>query len=619
MVDWIPLKRWLFTTNHKDIGILYLFTSLYFFVTAGLFALTFRFQLAIPSNTFLQPDEYNQLVTTHGLLMLLWVITPLGAAFANYFVPIQIGARDMAFPRLNALSYWVYLASGMLALSSFFAGGGTADWGWTTYAPLNTVEFSPAVYVLLLPGFAIVGDLFSTFSRRPLYAKKIIIACLAIASILSFTVWAHHMFMTGISQSLLEAFNVTTELISIPFAIIVIAYILTLRGGSIRFTTPMLFAVGSLGLFIIGGVTGVFNSSVALDTAFRGTFWVVGHFHYTIVGGGLTGLFGGLYYWFPKITGRMYNERLGKIHFAVYMIGFNLLYFPMHLLYDMPRRIFTYDASTGWGPLNLLITIGGFTFGISQLIMFGNLLWSARRGPAADKDPWGGYSLEWGVPSPPPEFNFPEGVPVISASGVTFRPLTRAMANGGQAMADGGHANGGHAYVSHEDEFGEEHWSHWPIVVAAGAGIALWGLLMGLPALFLGTGVLAAALVGWGRESLRGRSEVPVEATGEKWPFDRLENLSLGMWIFVFGEIAFFGTLFGAFVFLRMNSPLTGFVWPRPGEVHNIFWGGFNTIVLLTSGLTMVFALTFARRGSYRGLQASLVATFALGVFFMVN
>src|SRR5947209_8361149 len=580
MVDWHPLKRWLFTTNHKDVGILYLFTSLYFFVAAGLLALTFRVQLAVPSNTFLQPDEYNQAVTTHGLLMLLWVLTPLGAAFANYFVPIQIGARDMAFPRLNALSYWVYLSSGLLALSSFFAAGGTADWGWTTYAPLNTVEFSPQVggsmmglalmllmassivstvnflvtifrlrapgmslmrlpmftwgwiftsllmlwafpsfvsalslligdrafgtvfftspqggpllwdhmfwffghpevYVLLLPGFGLVGDLFSTFSRRPLYAKKIIIPCLAIASILSFTVWAHHMFMTGISQSLLEAFNITTELISIPFAIIVIAYIFTLRGGSIRFATPMLFAVGSLGLFIIGGVTGVFNSSVALDTAFRGTFWVVGHFHYTIVGGGLTALFGGLYYWFPKITGRMYSERLGKIHFVIYMIGFNLLYFPMHLLYDMPRRIYTYTTDgvfpnvylnifqyripIGW---NFIITIGGFTFGISQLIMFANLLWSARRGPTADKDPWGGYSLEWGVPSPPPEFNFPEGVPVVSATGVTYRPL---------AMADGGHANG-----SYGAESGEEHWSRWPIVVAAGAGIALWGLLMGL-------------------------------------------------------------------------------------------------------------------------------------------
>jgi len=711
MVDWHPLKRWLFTTNHKDVGILYLFTSLYFFVAAGLLALTFRTQLALPSNTFLQPDEYNQAVTTHGLLMLLWVLTPLGAAFANYFVPIQIGARDMAFPRLNALSYWVYLSSGLLALSSFFASGGTADWGWTTYAPLNTVEFSPQVggsmmglalmllmassivstvnflvtifrlrapgmslmrlplftwgwiftsllmlwafpsfvsalslliadrafgtvfftspqggsllwdhmfwffghpevYVLLLPGFAIVGDLFSTFSRRPLYAKKIIIPCFAIASILSFTVWAHHMFMTGISQSLLEAFNITTELISIPFAIIVLAYILTLRGGSIRFTTPMLFAVGSLGLFIIGGVTGVFNSSVALDTAFRGTFWVVGHFHYTIVGGGLTGLFAGLYYWFPKITGRMYNERLGKIHFVIYMIGFNLLYFPMHLLYDMPRRIFTYDASTGWGPLNLLITIGGFTFGISQLIMFANLLWSARRGPQASQDPWGGYSLEWGVPSPPPEFNFPEGVPVVSATGVTYRPV--AAANGGHAMANGGHAYGGHG-----GESSEEHWSRWPVVTAAGAGIALWGVLMGVPALILGTVILAVSFVGWGYESLRGREAI--EAIGEKWPFDRLENLSLGMWLFIFGEIAFFGTLFGAFVFLRMNSPLSGFAWPQPGSVHNIFFGGFNTIILLTSGLTMVFALMFARQGSYRGLQGSLVATFALGAFFMVN
>ena len=701
MVDWHPLKRWLFTTNHKDVGILYLFTSLYFFVAAGVLALTFRTQLAIPSNTFLQPDQYNQAVTTHGLLMLLWVITPLGAAFANYFVPIQIGARDMAFPRLNALSYWVYLASGLLALSSFFAGGGTADWGWTTYAPLNTVEFSPAVggslmglalmllmassivatvnflvtifrmrapgmslmrlplftwawiftnllmlwafpafvsalsllvadralgtvfftspqggpllwdhmfwffghpevYVLLLPGFGIVGDLFSTFSRRPLYSKRLIIPCLAIASILSFTVWAHHMFMTGISSSLLEAFTITTELISIPFAIIVLAYIFTLRGGSIRFSTPMLFAVGALALFIIGGVTGVFNSSVALDTAFRGTFWVVGHFHYTIVGGGLTGLFAGLYYWFPKMTGRMYNERLGKIHFVVYIIGFNLLYFPMHLLYDMPRRIYTYDVAA-WGPINLLITIGGFTFGISQLIMFGNLLWSARRGPVADRDPWGGYSLEWSVPSPPPEFNFPEGVPVVSATGVTYRPI---------AMADGGYAHRGH---------GEEHWSPWPIVTAAGAAIAFWGVLMGWPAMLLGTIVVAIALGGWGRESLRGRFAETVGAIGETWPFSRLENFTLGMWIFTFGEISLFGTLFGAYFFLRMNSSLTGFAWPAPGEVHNMFLGGFNTILLLTSGLTMVLALTFARKGNQVGLQVSLVATFLLGVFFMLN
>jgi cytochrome c oxidase subunit I+III len=233
--------------------------------------------------------------------------------------------------------------------------------------------------------------------------------------------------------------------------------------------------------------------------------------------------------------------------------------------------------------------------------MFANLLWNARRGPAVGRDPWGGYSLEWGVPSPPPEFNFPGGVPVVSATGVTF-PAEVA-------------ANGGHAHAGH----GEEHWSRWPIVVAIGAGVALWGLLMGLPALILGTAIFGAAVVGWGRESLRGRFGEAVEALGEKWPFDRLENVTLGMWIFVFGEIAFFGTLFGAYVFLRMNSALTGFAWPEPGEVHDMFFGGFNTIILLTSGLTMVLALTCARRGSQVGLRASLLATFFLGTFFMVN
>src|SRR5256712_8315942 len=232
-----------------------------------------------------------------------------------------------------------------------------------------------------------------------------------------------------------------------------------------------------------------------------------------------------------------------------------------------------------------------------------NRLWSARSDQEASQEPWGGYSLEWGIRSPPPEFNFPEGVPVVSATGVTYRPV---------AMADGGHANG-----SYGAESGEEHGRRGPIGVAAGAGIALWGLLMGLPALLLGTGIPTAAFVGGGHESLRGREVI--EAIGEKWPFDRLENVSLGMWIFIFGEIAFFGTLFGAYVFLRMNSPLTGFVWPRPGEVHNIFWGGVNTIFLLTWRTTLVFALTFARRGSYRGLQGSLVATFALGAVFMVN
>jgi cytochrome c oxidase subunit I+III len=702
MVDWKPLRRWLFTTNHKDIGILYLFTALYFFIVGGVLALTFRLQLTAPENTFLTADSYNQAVTLHGLIMVLWVITPLAAAFANYFVPIQIGARDMAFPRLNALSYWLYLASGMLVLSSFFAPGGTADWGWTTYAPLNTLQFSPAtggslmglallllmasgivstvnflvtifrlrapgmkmihlplftwfwlftlllmlwafpafvapltllvsdrvlgtvfftapqggsllwdhlfwffghpeVYILVLPGLGIVGEIFSVFSRRPIYGKKVIIASLIAASILSYTVWVHHMFMTGVHRGLREAFNITTEIISIPFGIIVLSYIFTLIGGKIRYKTPMLFAIGALILFTIGGVSGVFNSSVALNYGLRGTFWVVAHFHYVIVGGALTGLFAGLYYWFPKMTGRMYNETLGKIHFITYFIGFNLLYFPMHFLFDMPRRIFTYGAETGWGDTNLIITIGGLIFGLSQLIMFGNLLHSLVKGPVTDKDPWGGASLEWITSSPPPAFNFDEGIPVISTQGVEFRKTA---------------ANGGTAYG---EEHGGEHLSPWPLVVSAGAGLVLLGAALSLPLLILGLVVFVASLLGWGWEDLRERFHVAIEAIGEKWPFDTVDNFNLGMWFFIFGEITFFGSLIGGYVFVRANSLLTGAAWPLPGQVHDIFFGAFNTIILMTSGLTMALAVLSIRQDNQKGMKAALLATFILGVIFLIN
>ncbi|MFQ5885744.1 MAG: cbb3-type cytochrome c oxidase subunit I [Anaerolineae bacterium] len=702
MVEWGPLRRWLFTTNHKDIGILYLLTSMYFLVAGGVLALTFRVQLSVPESEFLNPDSYNQAVTLHGLIMVLWVITPMAAAFANYVVPIQIGAKDMAFPRLNALSYWVYLASGMMVLSSFFAPGGTADWGWTTYAPLNTLRFSPAtsgsvmglalmllmasgivstvnflvtifrlrapgmklvhmplftwfwlftlllmlwafpaflapltllvadrvlgtvfftsaeggsllwnhlfwffghpeVYILVLAGLGIIGELFSVFSRRPVYGKKIIIASLIAASILSYTVWVHHMFMTGVHRGLREAFNITTEIISIPFGIIVLSYMFTLIGGRIRFKTPMLFAIGALILFTIGGVSGVFNSSVALNYGLRGTFWVVAHFHYVIVGGALTGLFAGLYYWFPKMTGRMYNEKLGKIHFITYFVGFNLLYFPMHFLIDMPRRIVTYGAETGWGDINLLITVGGFIFGFSQIVMFANLLYSLVKGPVADKDPWGGASLEWITSSPPPKFNFDEGIPVITTQGVEFQT---SAPNGGTV---------------HEEEYGGEHLSPWPIIVSAGAGIALLGAALSLPLFVLGLVVFALSVIGWGWEDLREKFHVTVDAIGEKWPFDGVENSSLGMWFFVFGEITFFGSLIGGYVFLRANSTLTGFWWPPPGQVHDIFFGAFNTIILITSGLTMALALHSIRQGSQRGLRASLLVTFLLGLLFLIN
>lgn len=733
-----PLVEWLFTTNHKNVGVLYLVTSLYFLVVAGILALIFRIQLSAPEMAFLTPEVYNQMVTVHGLFMLLWVVTPLASAFANYFVPIQIGAKDMAYPRLNALSYWLYLASGILALSSFFADR-TADWGWTTYAPLNTLQYSPQaggslmglaiivllsssivatvnfmvtifrlrapgmklfmlplfsffwlitvflmlwafpafvapllllvtdrvlgtvfytsvqggallwdhlfwffghpeVYILVLPGLAIAGDIISVFSGRKLYAKRVVYYALIGAAILSYIVWAHHMFMTGIDPGLREFFNITTELISIPFGIMMLSYIFTMYKGKVRLTTPMLFAMGAVALFIIGGASGVFNSSVALNFGLRGTFWVVAHFHYTIVGGGITGLLAGLYYWWPKITGRMYNEKLGKLHFVIYMIGFNLLYFPMQALYDMPRRIYTYEAATGWGPINMFITMGGMVFGLSWLLLFIILIQSLINGPRVGDDPWNAknYSLEWNIPSPPPEFNFPDGkVPVIKATGgVEFMDVEQVKRLGlGEASTEAKIKTGiykgkdialdGGTY-SQSVEAGEAHGDHgphlspWPLVLSAGVTMTFLGLFFGVGLFILGLAVFIASIAGWAWEDLNERFHLELEAIGETWPFKKVENHVVAAWVVIFGEIGLFGPLLAAYFFIRAMAARTGLLWPLPGQAHDIALGGINTLILLTSGLTMSIALLAAKRGEYDTLKKSLVATFIFGTVFLV-
>ncbi len=693
-----PLISWLFTTNHKNVGVLYLVTSLYFLVVAGVLALTFRLQLSEPNNVILGPDAYNRAMTLHGLFMLLWVTTPLAAALANYFVPIQIGAKDMAFPRLNALSYWLYLSSGIVALSSFFAPGGTADWGWYTYQPLASLRYSPQiggsmmafalllllasttvgtvnfivtifrlrapgmkilnlplfslgwlatnlillwafpafmaplillvtdrllgtvfytsaeggpllwahlfwffghpeVYILLIPGLMAVGDIIAVSGRRAVYAKPAVWVALLVASFQSWVVWAHHMFQSGIHTGLREAFNITTELISIPFAVIVIAFLLTLVGGRIRITTPMLFALGSLALFIIGGASGVFNSSVALNIGLHGTFWVVGHFHYTIVGAGITGLVAAIYYFWPKMTGRLFSETLGKIHFVVHMVGFNLLYFPMHMLFDMPRRVYTYVVEA-WGPVNMVITIGAFTFAAAWALFFAILFHSLARGSKAPDDPWDAapYSLEWNIPSPPPEFNFPHGIPSLSPTG----KISWITTNGASPS-----------------EHSHPHLSPWPFIVSVGTSLIGVGLFMSPPMTVLGLAAFVAAIVGWAYDDLKDRFKVVIEAIGEKWPFERDNNFSLGMWTLIIGEVALVGPIFSGYVFARANSLLTGFRWPAPGEVHPIELGLLNTIILTTSGLTATLAYLASKKGERGQTVLSLTATLALGLAFL--
>ncbi|KAB1194145.1 cytochrome C oxidase subunit I [Haloferax sp. MBLA0076] len=735
------IKRWFVTTNHKDVGILYIVTSLFFLVLGGVLAWLMRIQLwapRAPGETILAPVAYNQAVSAHGLLMVFWFLSPFAFGFANYVVPLQLGAKDLAFPRLNALSYWLYLFSGILFGVSFFQGG-TFSGGWTMYAPLNVPTFTPdvgastavlalvlfvasvtvssvnflttmhrmraegltlrnmplfswtilltvwmmlfafaallaalmvlsadrllgttyfamespagsllwthlfwffghpEVYIVFFPALGVMAEVFQTFTGRRIVGRKWFILAMLLVAIQSFVVWMHHMFLTSINLQVKTLFMITTIGISLPFDLMVFALIYTMLKGKIRFTTPFLFVFGALLLFIIGGITGVFLGAVVLDYEFRGTYWVVAHFHYVMVGG-VTALVGGLYYWFPKMTGRMYDEFLGKVHFATYFVGFNLLYFPLFVAWETPRRVFDYAPELA--PWHQIATIGGFILGLSFLIMFYNLFKSAFDGDPAPDNPWEyATTAEWAVSSPPPLENF-EGTPTYRDGHLSFI-LDRDPdgPSGPSATADGGVADGGvatspHTAVTREYEVvetteaeveGPSHASIWPFVLSLGAFFVLLGISPMQDAAFpngtmgaayvttavAGGVITLGSLVAMGLEPFHG----PVFEEGEAWPFSGIDNGKVGMWIFLASDVVLFGGFLGAYIFTRVAFGWT--VWepvppdPIPGLV--------NTYILLTSSFTVVLALVAAEKKHRLGVVTSLAATFVLGVGFLVN
>ena len=502
------LWSWLTTVDHKRIGILYGVTALAFFIIGGIEALLIRIQLARPENTFLDPDTYNQLFTMHGTTMIFLVAMPLAVAFFNYVVPLQIGARDVAFPRLNALSYWIFLLGG-LVLNSSWLFGAAPNGGWFGYAPLSERQYSPGlnmdfwaiglqilgissilgginfittiinlrapgmrlmrmplftwmtlvtsfllitampviavalfflqfdrnygtnffvpsaggdpilwqhlfwmfghpeVYILVLPAFGIISDVIPTFSRKPLFGYAIMVYSGILIGFIGWGVWSHHMFATGLGPIADSFFSVATMIIAIPTGVKIFNWLATMWGGSLRFTTAMLYAVGMIAVFTIGGVSGVHHSVAPADLQQTDTYYVVAHFHYVILAIVLA-FFAGIYYWFPKITGRMMDERLGKWSFAFTFVGGNVLFFPMHFigLLGMPRRTWTYFSELNLGGLNLLSTIGAFTMAFGVLLVLINMVRSARRGEPAPANPWGAATLEWATSSPPPVYNF---------------------------------------------------------------------------------------------------------------------------------------------------------------------------------------------------------------------
>ena len=595
-------KSWFTTVDHKKIGIMYGAAALFFFIIGGFEALLIRAQLWAPRGTLLSADAYNQVFTMHGTTMVFLVVMPIGAAFANYLMPLQIGARDVAFPRINAFSFWSFLVGGIFLNTSWFLGGG-ADGGWFMYAPNSTVTFSPSngidfwnigliitgiasltgavnlittvlnlrapgmtlmkmpvftwmtlvtqflllfaipvltaaqfllmfdrlfdanffnveqganpllwehlfwifghpeVYLMILPAFGIVSEILPVFARKPIFGYPFIVFSGVAIGFMGWGVWAHHMFVSGIGPISVTTFSLTTMFIAVPTGVKILNWGATMWGGKLRFTTPMLFAIGLVLMFTIGGLSGVTHSVAPADTQQTDTYYIVAHFHYVLFGGAFFGFMGGFYYYWPKAFGYMLSEKLGKWNFWLMLIGFNLTFAPMHVLglQGMSRRIYTYDEGYGFELWNKVATVGAFILAGSVALFLFNIFYSRAKSkslPPPGPDPWDARTIEWMIPSPTPAWNFDPVPTVTRLDDFWYRKYgedeTGTLVRIAETEEVTQHSDGKNVHLPSP--------SYWPLVTALGLPIIGYGLLYTWWLCVIGGIVTAVGIYGWALE-----------------------------------------------------------------------------------------------------------------------
>jgi cytochrome c oxidase subunit I len=641
------LLEWVATSDHKRIGLLYIYTTIVFFALGGIESLLMRIQLAVPRNTFLTPEAYNQIFTMHGTTMIFLVVMPLLFGIANYIVPLQIGARDMTFPKLNALSFWLLLFGGVVLNFSWLTGS-APDTGWFSNAPLTLQPYStttavdywaigllitsagsiatavnfvvtilkerapgmtmfrmplftwmmlitgfltvaaipsltaaqimllfdrhlgaaffdaqsggdpvlwqhlfwyfghPEVYIMALPAFGMISEMIPVFSRKPIFGYQVVALSGVAIAFLSLGVWAHHMFAVGLGLPADIFFGFSSALIAIPTGIKVFSWLATTWGGQIHFTTAMKFSLAFLALFTLGGLTGVQFATVPIDWRTHDTYYVVAHFHFVLFGGTFFAVLGAMYYWFPKMSGRMLSERLGSWHFWLTFVGFNMTFLPMHFvgLLGMPRRVYTYPDLPGLDLWNMVETIGAFVIGVSVLVGLWNIWTSLRKGEIAGPNPWRAWTLEWATSSPPPAYNFATIPVVTSARPLYVPPAPRA-----------------------------------PVQPQAAAP----------------------------RPAPR-RVERPSSGAA------RISAPTLGILVFIFSEVTFFGALIVAY--LQFRGQTQGGFSPQNLEAFRV---GLFSLALFASSATIVRAERRLHADDIRGFRTWMIITALLGLTFLIG